>query len=216
MKRLLIIYLLSITTTFSFGQIKKTILKHSKTQPRWVVECDNETDENCQLTVYYRNGKLKGKLKVIYQDKRNAFRPNGDGIVYFEDGSVFQEYNHTTGILLTYYPSGELKAKMITPITGEEELKYTYFKNGQLWTEEDSKREIGRQNLQFGHSQQRDYLYDNHGYSYNFYKTYHSNGNVASHVHIDETAPHLKYVYEYFSPDGQLDSNAIYDKVRVE
>ena len=213
MKRLLIIYLLSLTTTFSFGQIKKTILKHTAIQPRWVIECDNETEENCRMTVYYRSGKLKAKLKVIYHDKRNAFRPNGDGIVYFEDGSVFQNYNHTTGELLTYYPSGELKAKMITPITGDKELKYTYFKNGQLWEEEDSKREIGRQNLQFGHSSQNDYFYDNHGYSYHFYKTYHSNGNVASHTFIDENAPHLKYVYQYFHPNGELDKSAIYDKV---
>lgn len=213
MKQLFTIFLLSIVSTFSFGQIKKVILKHSKIQPRWVVECDSETEENCQLTVYYRSGKLKGELKVIYHDKRNAFRPNGDGIVYYEDGSVFQSYNHTTGELLTFYPTGELQEKMITPINGEKEFKYTYYKTGQLWEEEDAKHEPGRQSLQFGHSRQRDYFYDNYGYSYNFYKTYHSNGNLQHQVYIAQTKPYTKYAYEYFDPNGQIDTNATYSKV---
>ncbi len=36
---------------------------------------------------------------------------------------------------------------------------------------------------------------------------------LKSHVFIDESAPHLKYVYQYFLPNGKLDKDAIYDKV---
>ena len=213
MKQLFLLFICSMLYNSSIAQIEKVILKHSATQPRWVLTCDNDKDENCRLIVYFRDGRQKATARVIYHDTRNRFRPNGNAVVYYENGSIHQEYNHSTGELLTYYPTGELEARMITPINEDMEYKYRYFKNGQTWEEEVSKREIGKQNLAFGHSGQRDYFYDNTGYSYNYYKTYHSNGNVKSHTFIDENAPHLKYVYQYFLPDGRLDPNAIYDKV---
>ncbi len=178
MKTLFTVLLCVILSSNAFTQIEKVILKYSQTQPRWVLTCDNDVDENCTLAVYFPDGSTKATAKVIYHDTRNRFRPNGDAIVYDTNGKIHQQYDHSTGTLLTFYPTGELQAKMITPIDGDMEYKYVYYKSGQLWEEEVSKHKPGQQSLAFGYSQQRDYFYDNQGYSYNFYKTFHSNGKT--------------------------------------
>lgn len=214
MKKLIITLMLCLFYVYAFTQFEKIILQHHNKQPRWVVECDNETDENCRMTVYFRDGEVKAKVKITYHDTRNRFRPNGDAVVYYENGQVHQEYNHATGILLTYYSTGELKEKMITPIQGTVERKIKFYKNGQIWEEEDSKREVGKQNLVFAHnSRGNDYFYDNTGYSYNYYKTYHGNGRLKSHTYIDGDAPHLKYIYEFYKPNGTLDIDATYERL---
>ena len=198
MKPLFTIFICMLIGSHVFGQIKKVILSHSQLQPRWVVECDSETEENCTLRVYFPNGRTKATLKIFYHNKKDAFRPNGDGVVYHSNGTIYQDYDHETGILRTYYPTGELEAKMVTPINEGTEYKYSYFKNGQIWEEEVSKRQPGEQNLQFGHSQQRDYFYDNRGYSYTFLKKYHSNGNLAEHSFLEGEGLQAKYVYLFF------------------
>jgi len=213
MKTIFTLLFCVIAYSNTFAQIEKTILKHSQTQPRWVINCDDETTENCVLTIYFRDGRQKGRAEVIYHNKREIFRPNGDAIVYYENGQVHQEYNHASGILLTFYRSGELKEKMITPIDGDMEFKYKYYKTGQLWEEEESKHEVGKQNLSFGHSRQRDYFYDNRGYSYNFLKTYHSNGELMSHYYMEMDGKIAKYFRKYYTPEGVLDTNAIYNKI---
>lgn len=213
MKSKLLLLVLLSCQIHAFAQFEEIVLRHTPTQPRWVVTCPDDGVEDCTLTVYFRDGRQKAQAKIYYFDKRNKFRPNGNALVYYDNGKVHQEYNHEAGILLTFYRSGELKERFVSPVNGDMEYKFRFYKTGQLWEEEVSKREVGKQNLQFSYSRQMDYFYDNTGYSYNFYKTYHSNGNLMSHVYIGQTEPYTKYQYDFYDIDGVLDTNAVYGKV---
>lgn len=207
MKHIFTIILLVILYNSSFAQYEEVLLYYgNKSKPRWVLNCTDDTKQECNLTSYYPNGKLQGKAKIYLN--RSSYRPNGDAIIYYPDGSVRQQLIYETGTLLNYYPTGELEEKMVTPINGDVEYKYKYYKTGQLWEEEEAKREPGRENLSYGHGNNKDVIYDNHGYSYNYKKTFHSNGNLQFFTFIDTDSPTFQYVYQFYSPDGQLDTTA--------
>ena len=210
MKRLVAIILFSIAFHHANAQFEKVILKYGRDQTRWLIVCTSDTAETCELLTFFPNGKLMGRAKVVYHDSRNRFRPNGDAIIYFPNGKIFQNYNHEAGTLLTYYPTGELEEKMISPINGTIERKYKYYKNGTLWEEEEAKHEPGRQSFQYSYSNSSrvDKIYDNQGISYNYFKTFHGNGNLKSFNFIDRDATHFQYIQQYFTPDGMLDTLA--------
>ncbi len=209
MKYFVIIALLSMVCNSVFSQYQKVLLTYgSPEKPRWILNCSDETQQDCILFSYFRNEKIQGKAVVFFDG--SYYRPNGDAVIYFSNGNIFQQYTHLTGTLLTYYPNGALQGKMITPINGDIERKYAYYTSGTVMEEENSKREPGRQNLAYSYSREQDKIYDNHGFSYNYLKTFHGNGNLQSMIFIDADAPHLKYIYQFYSPDGQLDTAAHY------
>lgn len=209
MKRLFAILLLTICYTSVNAQFEKVILKYGQDKTRWLIVCTSDTAETCELLTFFPNGKIRGRAEVIYHDTRNRFRPNGDAIIYFPNGSIYQNYDHETGTLLTYYPTGELEEKMMTPIDGEIERVYKYYKDGTIWEEEEARHEPGRQSLVYAHSHnQKDLIYDNRGFSYNYKKTFHSNGNLKTFHFIDTDSKVFKYVQQFYHPDGMLDTLA--------
>ena len=216
MKKIFTIILLSIIYTSVNAQFEKVILKYGANQTRWLIVCTSDTAETCELLTFFPNGKTMGRAKVVYHESRNKFRPNGDAIIYFPNGSIFQNYDHEAGTLLTYYPTGELEEKMITPINGEIERKYKYYKDGTLWEEEEARHEPGRQSLQYSYSSssRHDKIYDNYGISYNFKKTFHSNGNLQTFNFIDADSKTFQYIFQVFSPDGMIDTLASNGKKR--
>lgn len=209
MKHIFTIALFSMIYTSVFAQYEKVLLNYgSLDKPRWILNCTDDTQQDCILQSFYPDRSVQGEAKIAKMG--GYFRPIGDMIIYFPNGKVFQEYDHKTGTLLTYYPTGELEEKMITPINGDIEYKYKYYKTGQVWEEEQAKREPGKQNLSYGHSNNRDKIYDNTGYSYNYFKTFHPNGNLQSIIFIDVDAPTFRYAAQYYSPEGQLDTFSNY------
>jgi antitoxin component YwqK of YwqJK toxin-antitoxin module len=205
MKYIFTIILFTVIYTSIFAQYEKVLMTYGNPlEPRWILNCTDDTKSDCTLITYYRMRKPQGEAKVALM--KSYYRPIGDAIIYNRDGSVFQKYIYETGTLFTYYPSGELKEKMITPIDGEIERKYKYYKTGQVQQEEEAKREPGRENLSYGHSNKKDKIYDNHGYSYNFLKTFHPNGNLQSFTFYDIDSPISKYESQFYFPDSQLDT----------
>ncbi|MFK7948210.1 MAG: toxin-antitoxin system YwqK family antitoxin [Saprospiraceae bacterium] len=209
MKRLFTILLFTIVYTSVNAQFEKVILKYGQGKTRWLIVCTSDTAETCELLTFFPNGKTMGRAKVIYHDTRNRFRPNGDAIIYNANGSIRQNYDHETGTLLTYYPTGELEEKMITPINGEIERVYKYYKDGTVWEEEEARHEPGRQSLTYAHSiNRKDFIYDSQGITYNYMKTFHSNGNLKTFTFIDQDSKTFRYVFQFFSPDGMIDTLA--------
>ncbi|MFT6148399.1 MAG: antitoxin component YwqK of YwqJK toxin-antitoxin module [Saprospiraceae bacterium] len=205
MKYIFTIILFTVIYTSVFAQYEKVLMTYGNPlEPRWILNCTDDTKSDCTLITYYRMRKPQGEAKVALM--KSYYRPIGDAIIYNRDGSVFQKYIYETGTLFTYYPSGELKEKMITPIDGEIERKYKYYKTGQVQQEEEAKREPGRENLSYGHSNNKDKIYDNYGYSYNFLKTFHPNGNLQSFTFYDIDSPISKYESQFYFPDSQLDT----------
>jgi antitoxin component YwqK of YwqJK toxin-antitoxin module len=205
MKHIFIIALLSIIYTSAFAQYEEVLMTYGNfLEPRWILNCTDDTKSDCTLITYYRMRKPQGEAKVALM--KSYYRPIGDAIIYNQDGSLFQKYIHETGTLFTYYPTGELEEKMITPIDGEIERKYKYYKTGQVWEEEEARHEPGRGSLAYGHSNNKDKIYDNYGISYNYLKTFHPNGNLQSFTFYDTDSPVFKYEYQFYSPDGQLDT----------
>lgn len=218
MKKILLLFIPLFYTAFLLAQDESYITINISTYrnaPSPTIHCDNKTDSLCKLKIFFNGGKIKGKAIINYNDKRssNRYRPTGDAIFYFKDSSVHQKYTHSTGILLTYYPTGELKEKMISPINGNMEYKYKYYKNGDIWEEIEAKHKPGEQNLvlTLTSNPNKVNIYANRSISMNFKKTYHSNGQLKSHTFYDERVT-PKYLYKFFSPNGKVDKNANYDK----
>jgi antitoxin component YwqK of YwqJK toxin-antitoxin module len=212
MKKAIILILLISSALEISAQYRDTLLWYNGLvkKPRWIMTCEDDTKQDCQLMSYFPNGNIQGKAIVFYD--RSTIRPNGDVIIYNQNGSVKQKYNHETGVLWTYYDSGEVMEKMVTPINDTIEYKYKYFKDGTLREEEVSRHEIGRQSLTYSYNRSSDNIYDNQGITYNFLKTFHGNGKLKSFVFMDTDSKVFKYIYQFYSPDGQLDTNAKYEK----
>jgi antitoxin component YwqK of YwqJK toxin-antitoxin module len=205
MKHIFTIALLSIIYTSAFAQYEKVLMTYGNAlEPRWILNCTDDTKQDCVLITYYRFRKPQGEAKVALI--QGNYRPIGDAIIYNENGSVLQKYIHETGELFTYYSSGELEEKMVTPINGVIERKFKYYKTGKVWEEEEARHEPGRGSLAYGHSNYKDKIYDNYGISYNYFKTFHPNGNLQSFTFYNTDSPVFKYESQFYSPDGQLDT----------